>query len=101
MNNEGVYIPRRLDDQWKLGMWDIDVALSTVIGVVLGMMKGTFLSMGICTVVGLLISWKIAKIKASQHPGYAMHALYWYVPNLLALNSFRKLPESSVREMVG
>jgi hypothetical protein len=25
------YIPRRLDDQWKIGFWDVDVAIPVVI----------------------------------------------------------------------
>ena len=30
------YIPRRLDDPWKIGFWDLDVAAPFLFGLFLG-----------------------------------------------------------------
>ena len=35
------YIPRRLDDQWKLGFWDADVSFPFVFFPFLGWRSGT------------------------------------------------------------
>ena len=32
------YIPRRLDDQWKVGFWDVDVAAPLLFGLFMGYM---------------------------------------------------------------
>ena len=30
------FIPRRLDDQWKIGFWDVDVAAPILFGLFMG-----------------------------------------------------------------
>ena len=35
------YIPRRLDDQWKIGFWDVDVACPFLFCFFVGYMSGT------------------------------------------------------------
>ena len=35
------YIPRRLDDQWKIGFWDVDVAAPLLFGLFMGYMSGS------------------------------------------------------------
>jgi hypothetical protein len=42
------YIPRRLDDQWKIGFWDVDVAAPALLGLFMGYMSGSKLSFALC-----------------------------------------------------
>lgn len=78
--NADTYIPRRLDDQWKLGFWDLDVALPFTAGLLLGYLSGTKLSFAVCVVSGWFTSRWIARIKADKHPAFAIHWLYWHLP---------------------
>ena len=36
------YIPRRLDDQWKIGFWDADVAAPVLFFFFVGYASGTY-----------------------------------------------------------
>ena len=38
------YIPRRLDDQWKIGFWDVDVAAPILFMFFVGYLSGSKLS---------------------------------------------------------
>ncbi|MDO8777346.1 MAG: type IV conjugative transfer system protein TraL, partial [Burkholderiaceae bacterium] len=42
------YIPRRLDDQWKIGFWDIDVAAPVLFFFFVGYLSGSKLSFAAC-----------------------------------------------------
>ena len=42
------YIPRRLDDQWKIGFWDVDVAAPLLFGLFMGYMSGSKFSFALC-----------------------------------------------------
>jgi len=35
------YIPRRLDDSWKIGFWDVDVAAPALFAFFIGYLSGT------------------------------------------------------------
>jgi conjugal transfer pilus assembly protein TraL len=83
------YIPRRLDDQWKIGFWDVDVAAPALLGLFM-----------LCLVAGLLTSRWIARIKADKHPAFAIHWLYWHLPTS-PLTAMRATPPSHIRRMVG
>ena len=48
------YIPRRLDDQWKIGFWDVDVAAPILFGLFIGYLSGSKLSFALCLAAGLL-----------------------------------------------
>ena len=74
------YIPRRLDDQWKIGFWDVDVAAHLLFG--------------------LFTSRWIARIKADKHPAFAIHWLYWHLPTS-PITAMRATPPSHIRRMVG
>ena len=76
------YIPRRLDDQWKLGFWDADVAFPFVAG------------------AGFFLSRWISRTKADKHPAFAMHWAYWALPTNPA-TAMRATPPSHIRRMVG
>ena len=42
------YIPRRLDDQWKIGFWDVDVAAPILFMFFVGYLSGSKLSFAVC-----------------------------------------------------
>jgi conjugal transfer pilus assembly protein TraL len=94
------YIPRRLDDQWKIGFWDVDVAAPTLFGMFLGYVSGTKLSFAICVAAGVGLSRTVAHIKADKHPAFALHWVYWHLPQT-PLTRLRRTPPSYVHRMVG
>lgn len=94
------YIPRRLDDQWKVGFWDLDVALPVIFGLFLGYVSGSKMSFAICIVGGACASRWIARTKADRHPAFAIHWLYWHLPSS-PLTALRATPPSHIRRMVG
>lgn len=94
------YIPRRLDDPWKLGFWDIDVAAPVVFAMFLGYVSSSRLSFAICLVAGLVVARWIARIKVDKHPAFAMHWAYWALPTNPA-TAMRATPPSHIRRMVG
>ena len=94
------YIPRRLDDQWKIGFWDVDVAAPILFGLFLGYMSGSKVSFALCIATGLLTSRWIARIKADKHPAFAMHWLYGHRPTS-PITARRATPPSHLRRMVG
>ena len=93
------YIPRRLDDQWKIGFWDVDVAAPSLFGLFLGYLSGSKLSFALFIAAGLLTSRWIARIKADKHPAFAMHWLYWQRPTR-PITAMRAPPPSHIRRMV-
>lgn len=94
------YIPRRLDDPWKIGFWDMDVAAPFLFGLFLGYMSGSKWSFALCTVVGFVTARWIAHIKADKHPAFAVHWLYWHLPTN-PLTAMGATPPSHLRRMVG
>jgi conjugal transfer pilus assembly protein TraL len=94
------YIPRRLDDQWKLGFWDVDVAAPTLFGMFMGFTSGSRMSFAVCAVAGIVTSRWIARVKADKHPAFAMHWLYWHLP-MSPITAMRATPPSHIRRMVG
>ncbi|MES2260946.1 MAG: type IV conjugative transfer system protein TraL [Pseudomonadota bacterium] len=94
------YIPRRLDDQWKLGFWDADVAAPVLISLVLGYLSGSKPSFALCMAIGIHCSRWLSRIKADRHPGFAVHWIYWALPTN-PITTMRATPPSHVRRMVG
>ncbi|WP_418319605.1 type IV conjugative transfer system protein TraL [Piscinibacter sakaiensis] len=94
------YIPRRLDDQWKIGFWDMDVAGPVILGLFTGYLSGSKLSFAVCVIAGWFTSRWIARIKADKHPAFAIHWLYWHLPTN-PFTALRATPPSHVRRMVG
>ncbi len=94
------YIPRRLDDPWKLGFWDIDVAAPVVFAMLVGYASSSRLSVALCTVAGRVVARCIARIKVDKHPAFAMHWLYWHLPTS-PLTAMQATPPSHIRRMVG
>lgn len=94
------YILRRLDDPWKLGLWELDVAVPFVFCAFFGMLRGTVLSMVIGVGIGFLVSQRISRIKAARHPKYFKHLIYWLMPPVFP-GALKALPPSAQHEMVG
>lgn len=94
------YIPRRLDDQWKIGFWDVDVAAPTLFMFFVGYLTGSRLSFALSLVAGIAVSRWIARKKADKHPAFALHWLYWHLP-VNPLTALKATPPSHLRRMVG
>jgi conjugal transfer pilus assembly protein TraL len=94
------YIPRRLDDTWKIGFWDVEVAAPVLFFVIVGYASASKLAFALCVAVGLSIGRWIARIKADKHPAFAIHWLYWNLP-ATPLTAMRATPPSHIRRMVG
>lgn len=100
MSTTNTYIPRRLDDQWKVGLWEMDVAVPWLFIVMLfysttGGMLGTLLGVGVASYVGRLIS----RSKGDHHPAFALHWAYWHLPEFVI--KMNCLPPSHYRRMIG
>ena len=94
------YIPRRLDDQWKFGLWDIDVAAPVLFALFLGWIAGTRLAFFLLLICGIALSRWLSRIKADKHEAFALHWLYWSLP-VSPVTSLRATPPSHLRRMVG
>lgn len=94
------FIPRRLDDQWKVGLWDVDVALPFVLCLGLGFLaNGGIKGVLAGAVVGVVVSRWFSKKKADRHPAFAWHWAYWHLPE--CLSRLKATPPSYLRRMVG
>ena len=94
------YIPRRLDDQWKIGFWDVDVAAPVLFAFFIGYVSGTKLSFAISMAVGIAVSRWVSKLKADKHPAFAVHWLWWNLPST-PMTALAATPPSHIRRMVG
>lgn len=94
------YIPRRLDDHWKIGFWDFDVALPILFFGMIGYASGSKIGFVLCMLVGIFVSRWFSRMKADKHPAYALHWLFWHLPTT-PLTSLRATPPSHIRQMVG
>ena len=74
------YIPRRLDDQWKIGFWDVDVAAPIVLAFFIGYLSSSKAAFAACMAAGIAVSRWISRLKADKHPAFALHWLYWHLP---------------------
>lgn len=94
------FIPRRLDDQWKIGLWDADVAAPFLFALFVGFTAGTKLGFMVCAGIGFWLSRTLARVKADKHPSFAMHWAYWALPTN-PITAMRCTPPSHIRRMVG
>lgn len=94
------YIPRRLDDQWKLGLWDFDVAFPVLFSIFIGYLASSKLGFLFAVCAGVAVSRWLSRKKADKHPAFVLHWTYWYLP-ANPLTSMRATPPSHIRKMVG
>lgn len=94
------YIPRRLDDQWKIGFWDADVAAPPLFACMAGYVSGSTMVWVVSIAVALVISRWLTRVKADKHPSFALHWLYWWMP-ANPVSALRCTPPSHLLRMVG
>ena len=96
MQDAALNIPRRLNDPPRMFWWDLDLALLVLAATLLGMIAGYFVS-GVAG--GLSGAWLYSRAKSGQHPAYALHLIYWYMP--AAVVKLNRTPPSHLRELIG
>ena len=96
MHDAALNIPRRLNDPPKMFWWDLDVALLVLAAALLGMISGYFVT-GIAG--GLAAAWAYSLAKSGKHPSYALHLLYWHLPECVV--KLKCTPPSHLRELIG
>ena len=94
------YIPRRLDDSWKIGFWDVEIALPVLFMLMLGYASGSKFGFVVCLAAGIFVSRWLSRLKADKHPAFALHWLYWHLPTT-PFTAMRATPPSHIRRMVG
>lgn len=97
MNDEmRLAIPRRLDDKPKFLWWDMDQAMLVSMFIMLGVIAEM---LGAGLVIGITVGYVYNKAKAGKHPDFAIHLMYWYLPEwVLGLKS---IPPSHETEFIG
>lgn len=89
-----VPVPRELDANAKIFIWDFDVAALFVFGFAIGIMVGSLI---VGAILGVLFSKAWSKIRLGRAKGFGIHTLYWYLPG----KPFRRSPESFRRNFMG
>lgn len=102
MNQDDTYIPRRLNDTWKLGFVDVDVALPFVVIFGIGLLADGF-ALGwhsfMAAVLGVAASRWFSRQRADKHPAFLLHLGYWYLPAILT--PLKRTPPSHIRRTIG
>jgi len=100
MSDNGTYIPRRLDDPWKLGLWDMDVAIPFLFAFMLAQAAiGGITGWLVGVPMGLLAGKLMSRTKAARHPAFLFHWAYWHLPTVIV--RLDCTPPSCIRRMVG
>ena len=89
-----VPVPRELDANAKIFIWDFDVPALFVFGFAIGIMVGSLI---VGAILGVLFSKAWSKIRQGRAKGFGIHTLYWYLPG----KPFRRSPESFRRNFMG
>lgn len=89
-----VPVPRELDANAKIFIWDFDVAALFIFGIAMGVMVGS-LAMGV--MLGVVLSKVWSKIRQGRAKGFGIHTLYWHLPG----KPFSRSPESFRRDFIG
>ena len=88
-------VPKYLDTQPKLFIWDFDVAMIFMVVMGLGIVMGAFITP---LVMSMVLCSFYQKMKSGRQPGYSIHLLYWYMPMNVGN---RRTPPSCIRNFVG
>ena len=89
-----VPVPRELDANAKIFIFDFDVAALFVFGFAIGIMVGSLI---VGAILGVLFSKAWSKIRQGRAKGFGIHTLYWYLPG----KPFRRSPGSFRRNFMG
>ncbi|NCN88601.1 MAG: type IV conjugative transfer system protein TraL [Gallionella sp.] len=94
--NQG-YIPQTLDKPEQFLFFDVDqfiIATSIVgVGISIGSMVGGLIA-------GVVTARQYGKLKSGKHPKFAVHLLYWWLPNQF-LSKTEATPPSHIRYFLG
>ena len=96
MNDTSLDIARRLNDAPRMFWWEIDVALIFLGSMLAGMLLGLLVS---GAALGVLLAWAFGKAKSGEHPAFALHLLYWHLPQSVV--GLKRTPPSHQRDLVG
>ena len=94
------FILRRLDDTWKFGLWDVDVAAPTLFLALVGVGTGSILGFAVCLGLGIAVSRCTSRLKADKHRLLALHWAHWHLPQT-RMTSLKLSPPSHKRRLVG
>lgn len=100
MTADDTYIPGRLDDPWKIGLWDIDVAFPVLFFLYLGWIADSRIAFCIFLATGIFLSRKLSKLKADKHEAFALHWMHWMLP-ASPLTHLRETPPAHIQRMIG
>ena len=89
-----VPVPRELDANAKIFIWDFDVATLFLTGIAIGVIVGSLLLGG---VLGVVLAKGWSRVRQGRAKGFGIHTLYWYLPG----KPFRRSPPSYRREFMG
>lgn len=93
--NLKIMVPKNLDAQPKVFIWDFDIAMIFMMIMALGILAGAFF---IPLIVAVTICGAYQKMKSGRQPGYSIHLLYWISPVNIGN---RRTPPSCVRSFIG
>ncbi len=100
MSIDNTYIPRRLDDPWKIGLWDIDVAIPWLFCFgIFYVALGGFMGIVGGIVTGTIIARTLGRLKADKHAAFALHWAYWSLPS--GIVHLACVPPSHHRRLIG
>lgn len=90
------YMPRYLDDPYKIAYFTIDEVIALLIPFFLGLLIFNSPLYGL--IIGGFCVALIKKIKGQEGHYFIYHLAYWYFPQLI---KFRSTPPSHIREVLG
>lgn len=88
-------IPKNLDAQPKIFIWDFDVAMIFISMMALGILMGAFIAP---LILAIIVCKFYQKVKSGRQPGYSIHLLYWISP--VSIGN-RRTPPSCARSFIG
>lgn len=88
-------VPKNLDAQPKIFIWDFDVAMIFLSMTALGILLGALIA---AMILGVILCKLYQKVKSGRQHGYSIHLLYWISPVNIGN---RRTPPSCARSFIG
>jgi conjugal transfer pilus assembly protein TraL len=90
------YIPRYLDEPFKIALLTVDELTAMVVPLLFGLLV---FNSPICGLfIGLILVGILKKFKGEEGHYYLLHLMYWHLPSIYKM---RSTPPSHVRELLG
>lgn len=96
MQIDKTYMPRYLDEPYKIAYFTIDEVISLVGAFLLALLIFNSPLYGL--VIGACCVALIKKLKGQEGHYFIYHMAYWYFPKFI---NFRSTPPSHIREILG